>query len=86
MTLFVKTTTALAPSSPSWRARLGAWTPFLAIAPSLVASFVYVFVFCGWTLYISMSDSSLLPTYRFIGLRPYFELWANARWKTRSWR
>lgn len=71
----------MAPAAPGWRARLSAWTPLLAIAPSLVATFVYVFVFCGWTVYISMSDSSLLPTYRFIGLRPYFDLWSNVRWK-----
>jgi glucose/mannose transport system permease protein len=81
MTAFVKTNTAIEPVPPGWRARLGAWTPFLVIAPSLAASFVYVFVFSGWTLYISMSDSSLLPTYKFVGLRPYFELWSNLRWK-----
>jgi glucose/mannose transport system permease protein len=80
MTLFVRTTTALEPQTPGWRARLAAWTPFLVIAPSLVASFVYVFVFCGWTLYISMSDSSLLPSYGFIGIRPYIDLWSNTRW------
>ncbi len=81
MTLLVKTATAMEPARPSWRARFGAATPFLVIAPSLLASFVYVFVFCGWTIYISMSDSSLLPSYRFIGLQPYYELWANGRWK-----
>ena len=28
-----------------------------------------------------MSNSSLLPTYEFVGLKPYFELWSNQRWK-----
>jgi len=32
-------------------------------APSLAASFIYVFVFSAWTFYISLSNSSLLPTY-----------------------
>ena len=50
------------------------------IAPSALASFVYVFVFTLWTLYVSMSNSTLLPTYEFVGLRPYFELWSNQRW------
>jgi glucose/mannose transport system permease protein len=45
-----------------------------------VASFVYVFVFTGWTLYISLSNSSLLPTYGFVGLDNYASLWANRRW------
>src|SRR5271165_5591404 len=62
------------------RDTLGAWTPRLVILPSAIASFVYVFVFTLWTLYISMSNSSLLPTYRFVGFKPYFELWSNQRW------
>ena len=81
MTLIVKTLTAMEPETPGWRARLAAWTPFLVIAPSLIASFVYVFVFSGWTLYISLSDSSMLPSYRFVGIRPYIDLWSNLRWK-----
>ncbi|TIW91751.1 MAG: sugar ABC transporter permease [Mesorhizobium sp.] len=52
----------------------------LVLGPSLVASFVYVFVFTGWTLYISLSNSSLLPTYGFVGLDNYASLWANRRW------
>jgi len=53
----------------------------LVIAPSALASFVYVVVFTLWTLYVSMSNSSLLPTYQFVGLKPYFELWSNQRWQ-----
>ena len=56
------------------RAPLAAWTPRLVVAPSAIASFVYVFVFTAWTLYISMSNSSLLPTYGFVGLKPLFRL------------
>jgi glucose/mannose transport system permease protein len=62
------------------RDALNAWMPWLVIAPSVVASFIYVFVFTAWTLYVSMSNSSLLPTYGFVGLKPYFELWSNQRW------
>ena len=40
--------------------------------PSALASFVYVFVFTAWTLYISMSNCTLLPTYNFVGLKPLF--------------
>ncbi len=60
---------------------LATWTPRLVIAPSALASFVYVFVFTLWTLYISLSNSTLLPTYQFVGLKPYFELWSNRRWE-----
>ena len=65
---------------PHGRAGLASWTPHLVIAPSAIASFVYVFVFTAWTLYVSMSNSTLLPTYEFVGLKPYFELWSNQRW------
>ena len=67
------------PARP-WRERLGSAVPLLVLGPSLVASFVYVFVFTGWTLYISLSNSSLLPTYGFVGLENYASLWANRRW------
>jgi glucose/mannose transport system permease protein len=73
-----------APTAPHagrpWRERLGAWLPFAVLVPSLLATFVYVFVFTGWTLYISLSDSSLMPSYGFIGLENYVSLWANRRW------
>jgi glucose/mannose transport system permease protein len=78
---FVNRATAIAPEKPSLRARLGEWGPILVIAPSMLASFVYVFVFTGWTLYISLSNSTLLPSYGFVGLKPYFDLWSNQRWK-----
>jgi glucose/mannose transport system permease protein len=65
---------------PGWRARAGEWVPILVLLPSLVASFVYVFVFTAWTLYISLSDSSLLPSYGFVGFDNYVDLWANRRW------
>jgi glucose/mannose transport system permease protein len=67
-------------ASPRRPARLAGLTPQLVIAPSAIASFVYVFVFTLWTLYVSLSNSSLLPTYEFVGLKPYFELWSNKRW------
>ena len=66
------------PNSP--RERISASLPFILLLPSLAASFLYVFVFTFWTLYISLSDSSLLPTYGFVGFENYVSLWANRRW------
>jgi glucose/mannose transport system permease protein len=63
------------------RETLGAWAPRMAIAPGAIASLVYVFGFTLWTLYISVSNSTMLPTYKLVGLKPYFDLWSNARWK-----
>ena len=71
---------ALPQSRSDWRERLGAYLPFIILIPSLIASFVYVFVFTGWTLYISLSNSSLLPSYDFVGFEHYVSLWQNRRW------
>ena len=60
--------------------RLGEWLPIILLGPSLIASFVYVFVFTGWTFYISLSDSSLLPTYGWVGFENYAKIWSSRRW------
>ena len=70
---------AMAGGSSLWE-KLKRWTPIFVIVPSIIASFIYVFVFTGWTLYISLSDSTLLPSYGFLGLDNYASLWANRRW------
>lgn len=69
-----------AAARPALGVRVAGWVPFLVLVPSLIASFVYVFVFTGWTAYISLSNSSLLPTYDFVGFEHYESLWANRRW------
>jgi glucose/mannose transport system permease protein len=66
---------------PSLRERLQRAMPFIVLAPSLLASFVCVFGFTLWTFYISLSDSTLLPTYHFVGFQHYFSIWANHRWE-----
>ncbi|WEK51459.1 MAG: sugar ABC transporter permease [Candidatus Kaistia colombiensis] len=65
---------------PTWRERLTKASPVLVLVPSLAASFIYIFVFTIWTLYISLSNSSLLPSYDFVGLSNYVSLWSNRRW------
>ena len=62
------------------RERLTAMLPQLVLAPSLFATFVYVFVFCGWTVWISLSNSTLMPDYTLSGFHHYAELWTNRRW------
>lgn len=54
--------------------------PKLVIAPSfgVIAWFVYGFIF--WTIYVSFTNSKLLPIYDFQGLDQYFRLWSMPRW------
>ena len=70
---------SLVPPRPTAE-RLGAYLPQALLIPSIFASFIYVFVFTGWTFYISLSNSSLLPTYKYVGFSQYVNLWKNARW------
>src|ERR1700721_599457 len=71
-------------ATAGFRETLGAWAPRMAIAPGAIASLVYVFGFTLWTLYISVSNSTMLPTYNLVGLKPYFVLLSNARGKIAS--
>ena len=54
--------------------------PLFVLAPSIAASFIYVVVFSLWTVWISLSQSTLLPDYRYAGFHPYSLLWSNHRW------
>jgi len=60
-----------------WLAR---HTAKIVLAPSIAATFVYVFLFCAWTLWLSLSKSTLLPDFTFDGFRHYILLWQNRRW------
>ena len=79
-TLTAVTPRTTAAERGQWRERLSLWLPQLVLAPSLAATFVYVFVFTGWTIYISVSNSSLLPTYDYVGFEHYASLWQSRRW------
>ena len=56
---------------------LADFLPQIVITPTLIATFVYVFLFCGWTIWISLSRSTLLPDYSFQGFGHYVSLWTS---------
>ncbi len=62
MTLALEAAPARA-AGPSWRERLASTWPIIVLLPSIVATLLYVFVFTGWSFYISLSNSTLMPTY-----------------------
>lgn len=59
---------------PDFLARLVAW----AIAAAAVS---YVVGFTLWTVVISLTDSTLLPTYDFVGLKHYWALLRSRIWQ-----
>ena len=58
----------------------GRFVPQMVLAPSVVASTVYVVAFTLWTLWLSLSDSTLLPDWHYAGFAHYGALWHNRRW------
>lgn len=50
------------------------------LAPSVAASLLFVYVFMLVTGYLSLTASTLMPRYQFVGLARYRELFANDVW------
>ena len=54
--------------------------PKIVLAPSFVASLVFVYGFIGWTAWISLTRSRLMPRYDFYGFIQYDRLFESVRW------
>jgi len=59
---------------------LETFLPKLVLAPTFVASLVFVYGFILWTAWISFTKSRLLPKYDLTGFYQYFKLFTNDRW------
>jgi glucose/mannose transport system permease protein len=53
----------------------------LALAPALLIALVAYCGAMGWTIWISFTNSRMLPSSVFVGLRQYSSLIANERWQ-----
>ena len=56
--------------------------PKMVLAPSFVAVLVFVYGFIGWTAWVSLTRSRLLPKYKIEGFIQYERLFASPRWDT----
>lgn len=54
--------------------------PKIVLAPSFVVTLVFVYGFIGWTAWISLTRSRLLPRYDFHGVIQYERLYESVRW------
>ncbi|WP_207907884.1 carbohydrate ABC transporter permease [Sinorhizobium americanum] len=52
----------------------------LVVAPSVVAIGVVVYGFMAWTGVISLTSSSVMPNYDFVGFDQYKRLWSHRIW------
>ena len=82
----VNTTSSLPGRRPKSRAaRLSQMLPLAVLLPTMIATGLYIFVFVLWNIYLSMTESTLLPVYDFAGFDAYTRLWRNPRWTTGVW-
>lgn len=56
------------------------WLPKIVLAPTFVATFLFIYAFILWTAWISFTKSRMLPRYELEGLIQYVKLFANDRW------
>ncbi|PWE49584.1 ABC transporter permease [Thioclava sp. NG1] len=54
--------------------------PAIVVSPLFAASLFFVYGFIGWTAYISLTRSGVMPDYQFDGVSQYVRLWQTPRW------
>ena len=54
----------------------------MVLAPSFLASLIFVYGFVGWTAWVSLTRSKLLPRYDIVGFIQYDRLFDSPRWDT----
>ncbi|MDA7426745.1 carbohydrate ABC transporter permease [Thalassococcus lentus] len=52
------------------------------LAPSFIAMLIFVYGFIGWTAWVSLTRSRLLPRYEIEGFIQYERLFSSLRWDT----
>ncbi len=56
--------------------------PKVVLAPSFIAVLIFVYGFIGWTAWVSLTRSKLLPKYEINGFIQYERLFDSPRWDT----
>ena len=56
--------------------------PKFVLAPSFTISLIFVYGFIVWTVCLSFTNSSLMPSYEWVGLKQYLRLWSIPNWYT----
>jgi glucose/mannose transport system permease protein len=76
------TTTMTGRAGADLRTRLQDVIPRLVLSPSVAAIFVFVYGFIAFTLWLSFTDSKMLPSHDWVGLDNYITLWGLSHWWT----
>jgi glucose/mannose transport system permease protein len=64
------------------RTRLQDLIPKIVLSPSLAVTLFFVYGFILYTIYLSFTDSEMLPSYNLVGWDNYARLWGLSAWHT----
>ncbi len=65
-----------------FRTRLQNWLPKLVLAPSFAVMVIFVYGFIAFTVYLSFTDSRMLPSFDLVGFQNYERLFQIRAWDT----
>ncbi|WP_298918711.1 sugar ABC transporter permease [uncultured Roseobacter sp.] len=68
-------------ANSDFKTRLQNWIPKLVLSPSVAMMLVFVYGFILFSVYLSFTDSRLLPSYGWVGLENYSKLWRLSHWE-----
>ncbi|NNE81642.1 MAG: sugar ABC transporter permease [Silicimonas sp.] len=68
-------------SAPDFKTRLQVWLPKLVLSPSIAMVLVFVYGFILFTVYLSFTDSRILPSYGWVGWENYSKLFRLSHWE-----
>ena len=72
---------SLKPPVPTRKRAPVDWLPRLVVAPSFIASLLFIYGLMAWNGYLSLSASRILPNYDFVGLQQYATLFESDRFR-----
>jgi glucose/mannose transport system permease protein len=74
--------TAAPMPAADFRTRLQDWIPKLVLSPSLAVILVFVYGFILYSVWLSFTDSKMLPSNDWVGFENYATLWSLSAWHT----
>ena len=69
-------------ANADFKTRFQHWLPKLVLSPSLAMVLVFVYGFILFSVYLSFTDSRLLPSFGWVGWENYSKLWRLSHWET----
>ncbi|MBU2742312.1 sugar ABC transporter permease [Acidithiobacillus thiooxidans] len=52
----------------------------IVLSPTILAAIFFIYGFILWTIWLSLTRSTILPSNHFVGLANYYDLFGSSRW------